>query len=120
LDELDVRDGELIALRLYTGPCYILYNTALRGMGNGGRVPAYDPQFADLDVRGCFVSTLHAINHGCLKLARLSPNISVFRGLAGMKLPEAFLQADDNGFMGGVEYGFMSTTSDEAVALGYA
>jgi hypothetical protein len=87
-----VEDGELIGLRLYTvrarsacpdlimpglhtapaqGPCFMLYNTVLRGMGNPaqpGVVAAHDAAFGGMAVGGRFVSTLHAVNHGWLKL----------------------------------------------------
>jgi hypothetical protein len=53
----------------------MLYNTVLRGMGNPaqpGVVPAHDAAFGGMAVVGCFVSTLHAVNHGCIKISRLS------------------------------------------------
>lgn len=37
-----------------------------------------------------------------------------------MHLPESFLNEDEDGVRGGVEYGFMSTTTSEAVAIGFA
>ena len=37
-----------------------------------------------------------------------------------MKLPEVFLKPDATGVRAGVEYGFMSTTADKEVALGYS
>jgi hypothetical protein len=35
-------------------------------------VPGYDANFAGQSVRGRFVTTLHSVNHGCIRLARLS------------------------------------------------
>jgi hypothetical protein len=120
--ELQIEDGELIALRLYTGPCFMIYNTVLRALGNPdapGVVPAYDGNFSGQDVRGRYVTTLHALNHGCIKFARLSVAKEVHRGFAGMKLPESFEFPDENNVRGGGEFGFMSTTADRDVALGY-
>eukprot|EP01052_Picozoa_sp_SAG31_P028816 SAG31_NODE_2813_length_5048_cov_8.252576_2_plen_574_part_00 len=123
LDELELEDAELIGIRLYTGPCYMLYNAVLRAMGNPeqpGFVQARDRNFGGMDARGCFVTTLHNINHGVIKLSYLSDTTRVYRGLAGMKLPETFLTPDATGVRAGVEYGFMSTTANEEVALGYS
>ena len=40
--------------------------------------------------------------------------------MGGMRLPEQFLTLDEYLVRGGVEYGFMSATSDKGVALHYA
>ena len=123
LAALGLLDAEIIALRLYTGPAFMLYNTTLRAMANpgpaAGIVPGWDPNFAGQDVRGRFVTTLHTINHGIIKLSQLSVAIDVHRGLAGMRLPESFLQEDVDGVRAGVEVGFMSTTANRDVALEY-
>ena len=37
-----------------------------------------------------------------------------------MKLPKAFTECNHDNVRGGVEYGFMSTTTDRSVALGFA
>ena len=66
-------------------------------MGNAeepGAVQAFDQNFAGLDARGCFVTTLHNINHGVIKLSYLSSTIVVHRGLAGVKLPQIFHKTD--------------------------
>jgi hypothetical protein len=117
-----IEDGELVALRLYTGPCFMIYNTVLRAMGNvdaPGMVPAYDQNFGGQDVKNCYVSTIHAINHGTIKLSRLSVAKEVHRGFTGMKLPEFFFTPNLDGVRGGGEFGFMSTTAERKVALGY-
>lgn len=123
LDELEIEDSELIGIRLYTGPCFMLYNAVLRAMGNAERpgiVQDWDKNYAGTDATGCFVTTLHTINHGIVKLSRLSNTIVVYRGIADMKLPDCFLCPDATGVRAGVEYGFMSTTANEEVALGYS
>ena len=112
----------MIGLRLYTGPMFMVFNTALRALGDTqqkGLVPVYDTNWSGQDVSGRFVSTLHAINHGCIKFSRLSVAKEVHRSFAGMKLPESFSVADVNNVKGGGEFGFMSTTASRDVALEY-
>ena len=98
-------------------------NGVLRAWGNlekRGFVPAYSQIYRGEDVRGRFTTTIHVINSGVLKLSRLQPAVTVFRGISGMKLPKRFIEKDNVNVRGGVEYAFMSTTTDESVALGYA
>jgi len=105
-------EEELIALRLYTGPMYMLYNEVLRGALHRKRQKG---QFS-------FVTTIHMINSGILKLASASPlppGRMVYRGLSGMRLPECFFVDDSYGCRGGVELAFMSTTVSFDVALEY-
>jgi WD40 repeat protein len=46
---------------------------------------------------------------------------SLYRGLGGkVDLPDIFFQIDDKGCSGYAEWGFLSTTSDRDVALGYS
>lgn len=94
--------AEVAGLRLYTGPMYSQYNGVLR-----------------IQRKGKYVTTLHAINSGIIKLARQTKAATVYRGVSGGHLPERFWQPNDKGVMGGVERGFMSTTTDRNVALGY-
>lgn len=54
---------EVAALRLYSGPMYVLYNNGVL------RARA----------RGKFVTTIHAINSGCLKLSRMQRACTVWR-----------------------------------------
>ena len=112
---------EVIALRLYTGPMFTLYNGVLRAWGNTEQpgVVSRGPN-AGMDVRGKFTTTIHAINSGILKLSRLQPASPVFRGASALKLPRRFLQHDSHNTRGGVEFGFMSTTLERDVALHYA
>ena len=46
--------------------------------------------------------------------------MQVYRGIAGMALPDEFWHANDFGVRGGVESAFMSTTLERNVAMGYA
>ena len=43
----------------------------------------------------------------------------VFRGMSGVTLPECFEVAKEGGGAGGVDFGFVSTTTDRKVAVAY-
>ena len=95
---------EVLGIRLYTGPMYIHYNNrTLRRR-----------------IKGQFVTTLHAINSAILKLARHTPASTVYRGVVGGVLPEQFWKKNEHGIRGGIELGFMSTTTAKHVAMGFA
>ena len=94
---------EVCGLRLYTGPMYVWYN---------GRV-------LRRQARGLYVTTIHAINSGTLKLARHTRACTVYRGVANGVLPDAFWTPNEHGVCGGIELGFMSTTTERRVALEY-
>ena len=53
---------------------------------------------------GCFVTSIHSVNNGVCKVARLSVIIRVHRGLANLKLPKRFLEKDSAGARAGVEF----------------
>ena len=91
-----------VPLDLGRGPMYVHYNGVLRNK-----------------TKGSFVTTLHAINSGILKLSKLTKAATVYRGVAGGVLPKQFWSPNEHGVMGGIELGFMSTTTDRNVALGY-
>jgi hypothetical protein len=59
---------------------------------------------------------------GIVKLASVSHSATVYRGVSEVhvRLPDSFVsERDAQGFMGGVELGVMSTTTEETVALAY-
>eukprot|EP01051_Picozoa_sp_SAG22_P011676 SAG22_NODE_1146_length_5374_cov_7.602654_3_plen_696_part_01 len=123
IDDIELRLEECIGMRLYTGPMFSLYNTVLRAFGNDahpGFVPDYLSNFAGESVSNRFVTTVHCINSGILKLSRLQPACKMYRGVSGMLLPRCFLEPDQFNVRGGVEYGFMSCTTDVHVACEYA
>ena len=94
--------AEVAGIRAYTGPMYALYNGTLRAR-----------------TKGAFVTTLHAINSGIIKLSKQTPASTVYRGVAGGVLPKQFWAQNEFGVMGGIELGFMSTTTERNVAVGY-
>jgi hypothetical protein len=68
-----------------------------------------------------FATTIHVLVSAAIRLARatrLPSGLELYRGLGGlMELPDSFFRADANGCRGYAEWGFLSTTSDRAVAL---
>jgi len=67
-----------------------------------------------------YVTSIHVINSAIVKLGKLQKACKVFRGASGGLLPRQFWEADQFGVRGGVEFGFMSTTTDRSVAVAYA
>ena len=105
----NLNQAEVVALRLYTGPIYVPWNTALR---------LYDDKPHLLLEWQTSLSILYS---AVFKLSFLSKPGTVYRGVneSRMKLPEAFYRQDGNNFAGGVELAFMSTTYDINVATEY-
>ena len=110
-----LRKGEVIALRLYTGPMFNLYNAKLRG---------HPPELYRALEGNEYETTIFCIISGIIKLSKrteIPKNRRIYRGLGGMILPEQFWTTDrSNGFRGAVELGMMSTTTDRKVAIQYS
>ena len=89
---------------------FVKYNDLLRGFGGA--------------LEGCkgnrYVTTTHAINSAIIKASKLTRVAKVYRGVSGGTLPAEFWAADEHNVRGGCEYGFLSTTTDAAVATDYA
>ena len=66
------------------------------------------------------MTTIHAINSCVLKLSKLTVAVPVYRGLKDAQLPPEFWVPNNFNVMGGIEFGFSSTSSDRAAALHYA
>jgi hypothetical protein len=95
---------------------FVCYNAKMRGFPN-----AMVEYLAKLGP-SAFVTTLHAINSGILKMARVSmlpPLGFVYRGLSGVALPRDLTVPNAQGITAGVELGFCSTTMNKAVAMQY-
>jgi hypothetical protein len=55
------------------------------------------------------------------RCVHIAPGTRLYRGLGGkFGLPDSFQTVDDNGCVGYTEWGFMSTTTEKAVALQYS
>lgn len=120
LDAPPLGEYELIAARLYTGPMYVKYNAILRG-GLPSSPAREAERFARLCQGNRYVTTLHCINSAVVKLSKLQRACKVYRGIANGVLPTEFFDADpESAVRGGVETGFMSTTTSLDVARSYA
>jgi hypothetical protein len=109
--------AEMIAVVLYTGPMFVVYNGILRQFPK----ELYDV-FVKSDNR--FSTTIFVLVSAVQKLSRcmhIPAGMLLFRGLGGtLELPDSFTIADENGCKGWTEFGFMSTTADRAVAVQYS
>ncbi len=112
---------EMIAIVMYTGPVFVLYNAVLR------RFPADIYQvFKDGD--NLFPTTIFVLVSAINKLSRcmnIPPDTLLYRGLGGtLEFPDSFTRADPScitpNALGFLEYGFMSTSADMNVALQYS
>eukprot|EP00286_Rhodomonas_abbreviata_P001294 CAMPEP_0181290074 /NCGR_PEP_ID=MMETSP1101-20121128/1224_1 /TAXON_ID=46948 /ORGANISM="Rhodomonas abbreviata, Strain Caron Lab Isolate" /LENGTH=1392 /DNA_ID=CAMNT_0023394343 /DNA_START=102 /DNA_END=4280 /DNA_ORIENTATION=- len=113
-ERAELTDAEVLALRLYTGPMFMKYNTCLR-------------KFPEDVYKACkgngYVTTIHAIVSGIIKLSKvwvLPEERKLFRGLGGMLLPQVFWVPDEFGCRGGVELGLLSMTTNREIALQYS
>ena len=107
---------EAVGARLYTGPCFVKYNTVLRGLQS----KTFYKKFIELTKGNKYTTTLHVINSAVVKLSKLTVVSKVYRGVSGGRLPRQFRVANEYGVRGGIDPSFMSTTTDRAVALAYA
>ena len=114
-----VNRAEILGLRLYSGPLFEMYNSVLRAQGDVIPWGNSYPMEKGMRVTGRFVTTIHAVNSGILKLSTLTPVVTGFRGLASLNMPKQLLEADEMGSRLGIEFGFLSTTTDKAVAIKY-
>ena len=111
LETLKLCPEEVVALRLWTGPMHQQYAKCYRDRKIHAKSAAQ------------YATTLHAINSGITKLARiwrLPVNRRVFRGYRGMTMNEEALRVDGYGCKGGVDCSVLATTLDCDVALAYS
>ena len=102
---------------LYTGPMFQIYNLILR------RFPAADFKLFQ-DGKNLFSTTIFVLVSAVVKVSRimrLTPGMELYRGLGGLaELPESFWVADEFGYRGYMEWGFLSTTSHRDTAIEYS
>jgi hypothetical protein len=108
---------EVIALSLYSGPLFEIYNALLR------RFPL-DKYEAFSGKGNTFSTTIFALVSAIQKLSRhmfLPPSMRLYRGFSSMEMPESFFKVDeDTGCCGYAEWGFISTTANKNVAIQYS
>ena len=90
----------------------------LRGIPPGS--PFLTSKYEKLCLGNTYAGTIYALNDGLSKLSKISRAQTVYRGVAGLRLPDEFLTADEFDVRGGVEYGCLSATTERSVALAYA
>ncbi len=108
---------EVIALSLYSGPLFEIYNCVLR------QFPL--DRYEMFRSRGnTFATTIFVLVSAIQKLSRqmfLPPSVRLYRGFNSMEMPERFSKVDeDTGGCGYTEWGFMSTTANKNVAIQYS
>ena len=99
-------------------------------MVDGKRQPLNDrfnKTMRDLCADNKYVATMHTIHCTLLKLGQLTKATTVWRGMGGGKLPEQFTKgcefsdifAKGQGLsaLGGIEFGFMSTSCCSVVTM---
>ena len=100
------------------------YNSTTRALGNDDTVqfgPFRGKNVLDPKTnQPRFMQSIHGIAIGTKKLSFALPTKEVYRGLSGMMLPACFREKDKFGIAAGADYGFMSTTLDQGVALSYS
>ena len=102
---------------------YMKYNIVLRGLADlnrNGKTGRMARMFDELCEGNKYANTLHALSSSIVKLSKLTKCTRVYRGLSGGVLPREFWELDSHGAQGGVEFAFLSCSTDMAVALSYA
>ena len=67
-----------------------------------------------------FATTIHVLNSAIIKLSRAQTAERVFRGTTGGRLPGRFWTPNRDNIRGGIEMGFMSTTTNRSIAMDFA
>ena len=117
LREIKLREAEVIALRGYSGPLFVKMNGSLR------KVSGKFPEEMTRHLKGNkYVNLIFACSSGMRKLSRASTlpiGGIAWRGLGGVKLPNAFLTEDEGKGLGGVDFAYLSCSSKQEVAISY-
>ena len=69
-----------------------------------------------------YVNTIFLCASSMVKFSgagRIPRGRKVYRGMAGIRLPDRFVHVGEDGGRGGVEFAFMSTTTNKEVAVSY-
>jgi hypothetical protein len=115
--DADLEECEVVALSLYSGPLFEIYNSMLR---------QYPPEKYDAfhSQGNTFSTTIFVLVSAIQKLSRhmyLPPSMRLYRGFSSMEMPDSFYNVDDKtGCSGYTEWGFISTTSNKNVAIQYS
>jgi ankyrin repeat protein len=112
---------EMVAIVMYTGPAFVIYNAVLR------RFPA-EMYKVFKDANNLFSTTIFVLVSAVNKLSRcmnIPPGTLLYRGLGGtLEFPDSFTRGDTTcttpNALGFLEFGFMSTSADKSVAVQYS
>ncbi|KAL1521377.1 hypothetical protein AB1Y20_021043 [Prymnesium parvum] len=118
-----LNEDEFLAARCYTGPLFMKYNTVLRGVADlhrSGKTGRMARLFQELCQGNRYTNTLHALSSSIVKLGKLTKCTRVYRGISNNVLPREFWEVDNYGVQGGVEFAFLSCSTEIHVALSYA
>ncbi|CAK0825739.1 unnamed protein product, partial [Prorocentrum cordatum] len=99
-------------------PSRVMHARFLGLCGGPGAAAAGDGGQAAVANR--YTTTIHVLASALVKASKMSKVCTVMRGTTGGRLPERFWREDESGVRGGIEFGFMSTTTDRTVAMQYA
>jgi ankyrin repeat protein len=110
-----INESEVVAGRAYTGPLYFKMNGSLRFASKkfGNQEHLKGNSYTNL-IYAC-ASLLHKFS----EISIIPPGRMVYRGMHGVDLPEAFKVCKEGGGRGGVDFGFLSTSTNEEVAVSY-
>jgi hypothetical protein len=110
-----MNESEVIAGRAYTGPLHVKMNGSLRKASKKFGTQEHPEG-------NSYTNLIYACNSLLRKFSEISiipPGRKVFRGMSGVLLPGCFIKCAEGGGRGGVEFGFLSTTTNELVAVSY-
>lgn len=114
-----LRLEEVIALVLYTGPMFMIYNCVLSRWSKPATM--WDTL---REGNNLFATTLSVLVSAVQKLSAVSvipDGLKLYRGTGGLVyLPEHFTKPDEFNCRGMCEFGFLSASSDKNVAIGYS
>jgi ankyrin repeat protein len=117
--DVRLRREEVIAVILYTGPMYMMYNCVLARWSNPAAM--WDTLRSGNNL---FTTTLSVLVSAVQKLSTITvipDGLKLYRGTGGLVyLPEHFSTPDDFNCRGMTEWGFMSCSADKEVAMGYS
>jgi hypothetical protein len=110
-----LQECEVISLLLYSGPMFEIYNAVLRQFP----VDKFETFRAH---NNTFSTTIFVLVSAIQKLSQhmfVPQTMRLYRGFNSLDMPDSFFAADDNGCSGFADWGFMSTSSNKAVAIKY-
>ena len=99
--------------------CFRRYNAILRGSRPELTNDFLRSYLSTVCKGNLYPTTLHYMCLGIDKLSKLTQAAPVYRAPGG-RLPRSFFSESEYGFRGGVEMGFMSTSTDKHAAMEYA